>query len=372
MIRQFFTFFFFCALHFPLPSFAQIELEHSYEGASNQESTAFSQMSIAPLELSGCKYVHVDKQNFEIDLYHMDHSLFHTFSYPDSPFNETAYYEVLLISQQLFDTDPKIEFLVTGEDLHFDRRTMIVNEDGLILLDEPGAWLMGRQDDRSGRGALYRTKEGVKMILSYEDGSARVFGLPGDIPAADCLEGDLVRVENIKGSTTIVQRVDTIYLNGLRIERQRDTLVVTEEEYDDILEEEARAIPFEKVNESQLAVGMRIGLTNLRFERSSSKMMSGSTKDLKKLVDLMENHPEMTVRLEGHTDSRTESLMTHDTNNRLSVRRVYAVRNFLVKKGISPKRIYLKGYGGTRPVASNDTEETRKLNRRVEVYIVSL
>jgi len=356
----------------PLAVFSQIELEHSYEQASNQESTAFSQLSIAPLELSGCKYVFVDKQNFSISLYNMDHSLFHSFPFPDSPFNQTAYYEVLLISQQLFDKDPKIEFLLTGEDTEFKRRTMILNEDGLILLDEEDAWLMGRQDDRSGRGALYRTKEGVKMILSYEEGEAKVFGLPGDIPAADCLEGDLIRVENIKGSKTIVQRVDTVYLNGLRIEKQRDTLVVTQEQFDKMQEEALKAIPFDNIKPDQLKPGLRIGLNSLRFERASAKMLKGSSKDLKRLVELLENNPEMKIRLEGHTDSRTESLMTNDSNTQLSVRRVYAVRNYLVKKGIDGKRIYIKGFGGKRPIASNANEETRKLNRRVEVFIVSM
>lgn len=360
------------SLAFSFSVFSQIEPEHTYPQASNQESTAFSQLSIAPLELSGCKYVFVDKQNFKISLFHLDHSLFHQFSIPDSPFNETAYYEVLLISQQLFDKDPKIEFLITGEDANFERRTMILNEDGLVLLEEEGAWLMGRQDDRSGRGALYRTKEGVKMILSYDNGEAKVFGLPGDIPAADCLEGDLVRIENIKGSKTIVNRVDTIYLNGLRIEKQRDTLVVTQEEYDEMREEVGKAIPLKDLSPNQLQPGMRIGLTNVRFERSSAKMIKGSTDDLKQLVNLMKENPEMTIRLEGHTDRRTESLMTSSNNKQLSLRRVYAVRNYLAKKGISPARVAIEGYGGSRPIASNEQEETRKLNRRVEVYIVNL
>jgi outer membrane protein OmpA-like peptidoglycan-associated protein len=64
--------------------------------------------------------------------------------------------------------------------------------------------------------------------------------------------------------------------------------------------------------------------------------------------------------------------MTNDSNTQLSVRRVYAVRNYLVKKGIDGKRIYIKGFGGKRPIASNANEETRKLNRRVEVFIVSM
>ena len=94
--------------------------------------------------------------------------------------------------------------------------------------------------------------------------------------------------------------------------------------------------------------------------------------ELSMLHEILNENQSLIIRLEGHTDRRTESLMTTSNNEQLSKRRVYAVRNYLAKKGISGARVAVKGFGGSRPIASNDREETRKLNRRVEVFIVSM
>jgi outer membrane protein OmpA-like peptidoglycan-associated protein len=351
---------------------AQIELEHSYPGAANQASTGFSQLSLAPLEVSGCKYAWVDKKNHKVSLYDLEHRIFKTFTFPDSPFTERGYYEVLLITEKLFDNDPKVELLITGEDDSLKARTMILNEDEVVLLDEPGALLMGRQDDRSGRGALYKSPEGTKMILSYEDGSAKVFSLPGEIPSADCIEAELVDFQYVKGEKTIIQRIDTIYLDGLRVEKQRDTLVVSEEEYEELRKEAAQPVPIDELTEQQLRPGTRIALPGLRFERGNADLVKGSQKDLKKLLQLLEEHPELNIRLEGHTDRRFDSLSSIDNNLQLSIRRVKAIQSYLGKKGIAEQRVDTKGYGGTRPIASNAEETTRRLNRRVEVYVISV
>jgi outer membrane protein OmpA-like peptidoglycan-associated protein len=71
------------------------------------------------------------------------------------------------------------------------------------------------------------------------------------------------------------------------------------------------------------------------------------------------------IELSGHTDNRGSYRALMD----LSQKRVNQVKQYLISKGIEARRITGKGYGGTRPVASNDTEETRQLNRRVEFTI---
>ncbi|HRI78962.1 MAG TPA: OmpA family protein, partial [Cyclobacteriaceae bacterium] len=77
-------------------------------------------------------------------------------------------------------------------------------------------------------------------------------------------------------------------------------------------------------------------------------------------------NPKVEILLTGHTDNRGDK----DHNLRLSQRRVERVKGYLVSKGINAKRIAGKGFGGSKPIASNDTEETRRLNRRVEFTIV--
>jgi outer membrane protein OmpA-like peptidoglycan-associated protein len=70
---------------------------------------------------------------------------------------------------------------------------------------------------------------------------------------------------------------------------------------------------------------------------------------------------------EGHTDS----VGSEEFNLALSQRRADAVKEVLTAKGVSPERILTKGYGKQFPVASNDTESGRQLNRRVEVLILN-
>ena len=75
----------------------------------------------------------------------------------------------------------------------------------------------------------------------------------------------------------------------------------------------------------------------------------------------------MKISLGGHTDN----VGLHTVNLRLSGERVRTVQNYLVANGISRTRIQTRAYGGKYPIASNAEEETRKLNRRVEVTILS-
>ena len=74
----------------------------------------------------------------------------------------------------------------------------------------------------------------------------------------------------------------------------------------------------------------------------------------------------MVIEIGGHTDNTGK----HAINMKLSQARANTVRNYLIKKGISPDRVKAKGYGDTQPVAPNDTEEGRKQNRRTEVNII--
>jgi hypothetical protein len=64
---------------------AQIELEHSYPGAANQASTGFSQLSLAPLEVSGCKYAWVDKKNHKVSLYDLGIEYSRPLPFPTPP-----------------------------------------------------------------------------------------------------------------------------------------------------------------------------------------------------------------------------------------------------------------------------------------------
>jgi outer membrane protein OmpA-like peptidoglycan-associated protein len=106
----------------------------------------------------------------------------------------------------------------------------------------------------------------------------------------------------------------------------------------------------------------------VNFDLDKSDIRPRERAELQKAITFIRKYPRAKVRLEGHTDS----IATEEYNQRLSERRADAVMDYLVKEGAcAAANITTVGYGESRPVASNDTEEGRAQNRRVEVLILS-
>ena len=116
----------------------------------------------------------------------------------------------------------------------------------------------------------------------------------------------------------------------------------------------------------QIEIGATVNLKNVLFQQSTAILLTESSDELNMVVDFMKVNPKVEIELAGHTDNRG----LHAHNVKLSRARVEKVKEYLTDKGIEAKRITGKGYGGIKPIAENDAEETRKLNRRVEFTIV--
>lgn len=114
-----------------------------------------------------------------------------------------------------------------------------------------------------------------------------------------------------------------------------------------------------------LEIGATINLKSVLFERSKPVLLQSSYDELDMVADFMKENPKVEILLSGHTDNQGR----HDDNMKLSRARVNIVKEYLVKKGIKENRITGKGFGGTKPIADNDSEDTRALNRRVEFTI---
>lgn len=99
------------------------------------------------------------------------------------------------------------------------------------------------------------------------------------------------------------------------------------------------------------------------FDTDSAVLRPEASADLDRIAEWLQAHPETSALVEGHTDSTASAAY----NQGLSERRAQAVYNYLCCKGISSERLSYKGFGLTRPVATNGTEEGRQLNRRVEI-----
>jgi outer membrane protein OmpA-like peptidoglycan-associated protein len=103
-------------------------------------------------------------------------------------------------------------------------------------------------------------------------------------------------------------------------------------------------------------------MEGIRFDFGSHKLRRDSYEPLQRAAEVLRKYPKLRVRIEGHTDSKGTSAI----NLRLSSRRAEAVRDYLVSQGIPADRFDVEGFGPNRPVASNDTEEGRAKNRRID------
>jgi len=109
-------------------------------------------------------------------------------------------------------------------------------------------------------------------------------------------------------------------------------------------------------------------LENLIFQLGDDKITSTSHAELNGLVERLIEYPNMIIQLEGHTDTSGDPGRNMD----LSQRRVESVKSYLVNKGVAGERIMTKAFGGTAPLSTDDDEESRAKNRRVEVRIISV
>lgn len=113
-------------------------------------------------------------------------------------------------------------------------------------------------------------------------------------------------------------------------------------------------------------VGESFVLRNVFFDFDKSTLKKESEVELNKLVDYLTSNKGIKIEVGGHTDNKG----SESYNEKLSSDRAKAVYDYLVNKGIDSKRITYKGYGMSKPIATNDTEEGRALNRRTEFTII--
>jgi outer membrane protein OmpA-like peptidoglycan-associated protein/tetratricopeptide (TPR) repeat protein len=114
-----------------------------------------------------------------------------------------------------------------------------------------------------------------------------------------------------------------------------------------------------------IAAGKAFALRNILFKLDQSTLLPESEKELTALLRMLEDNLDLNATIIGHTDNQGGRAY----NQRLSEARAAAVLSWLVEHGIQPTRLTSEGRGMDKPVASNDTEEGRALNRRTEVLL---
>lgn len=106
-----------------------------------------------------------------------------------------------------------------------------------------------------------------------------------------------------------------------------------------------------------------VAVYGILFDTGKASLQASSEDTLNQIVKLMQDNPDLKLRVEGHTDNVGSSA----SNKVLSEKRAEAVKAWLVSHGVAADRLAANGFGDTKPVADNSTDEGRAKNRRVEL-----
>jgi outer membrane protein OmpA-like peptidoglycan-associated protein len=117
-----------------------------------------------------------------------------------------------------------------------------------------------------------------------------------------------------------------------------------------------------------VTAGSSVVLRNVFFDVNASALKPESKTELDKLVLFLKTNATAKIEIGGHTDNTG----TASANQQLSEARAKSVYNVLIQAGIEPSRLSFKGYGASKPIADNDTEQGRAQTRRTEVRITSM
>jgi outer membrane protein OmpA-like peptidoglycan-associated protein/Tol biopolymer transport system component len=110
----------------------------------------------------------------------------------------------------------------------------------------------------------------------------------------------------------------------------------------------------------------KIALNNITFETNSAALRKSSRFELDLVVELMKVNPNLQVEISAHTDDVGED----ESNLKLSNKRAQSALEYLIKKGVTKERMVPKGYGESKPLVENDSDENRAQNRRVELRVL--
>ena len=217
----------------------------------------------------------------------------------------------------------------------------------------------------------------TKLVIDTDETGTNVTILKGFIKDADSLKaiyGKIEIVDNELNEAIFTSYSDSIsgsYFITLPAGKSYG-ISVSAEGY--LFQSEYLDIPisakYEEIEKDILLKAIKIGsklvLKNIFFETASATLQEESYVELGFVLKALRENPTMRVEISGHTDN----VGGYESNMKLSEERAKSVATFLQGSGIDPSRLEFKGYGYTEPVASNDTEEGRQENRRVEFKII--
>lgn len=162
--------------------------------------------------------------------------------------------------------------------------------------------------------------------------------------------------KGLKADTQYCYAVSAVDNDGRESEIGRQVCITTLSAQKRAAEAATAAAPFRK---ERITIG-------IAFDNKQAVIKSTYHREIKKLADALLAHPDLKAAIEGHTDNAG----SRASNMKLSQKRAESVKRYLIEKfGIKASRLTAKGYGMSKPIATNKTAEGRKKNRRVEALI---
>ncbi|WP_224984866.1 OmpA family protein [Geomonas agri] len=160
-----------------------------------------------------------------------------------------------------------------------------------------------------------------------------------------------------------------------RLQKQKEEVQKTSKTYGDLLEQMKGEIAKGQVTISELKGKLTVNMVDsVLFDSGKAEVKPEGLVVLQKVVDILKTVKDKAVRIEGHTDNVQivgQLAKRYPTNWELSAARAINVTRYLQQQGLDPALLGAIAYGEFKPVASNDTEEGRAKNRRIEIVLVA-
>ncbi len=211
----------------------------------------------------------------------------------------------------------------------------------------PGELIWGNayQEERPG---FFRSKDGLCAYKFFENKPVAFKAVNRNMKSAEVI----IDPQEIMESDTYTKTLELVMYNDGRMIEVAEGNITNPKSQDEISEEE---------------INNTILLNNIYFEKAKPIVLPVSFPALEKLSKVLVSRPKLYITVIGHTDNvgNPEALKA------LSEERALAIKNILVTNGVPAYRVNTLGYGGTKPIAPNDTEDNKSKNRRVEIKIVS-
>jgi len=172
----------------------------------------------------------------------------------------------------------------------------------------------------------------------------------------------------ISGSFVATEKATHLYIGQFWDEEDKSKIATGYFFIDDVFVEafSSEAVKFTPSRYYKIEKGIAsIKMDNIYFETDKYDLLPESFVELDRLVKILENNPSIKIQIQGHTDDEG----SQDYNKALSEQRASSVKQYITDQGIAQSRLESKGFGLSNPVATNDSEDGKQANRRVEFVV---